>query len=173
MGLFPTRSEAIQRPDQLRKEEYHDFTIGIRLCQTKEDLTLRIDSGDHGNAGLQWQHFDGICVTMLPPFPTPKIAHTKPRFIYVNNDFLLEVYIQESKCKLLPKDLAFWRILCPIHGFDFPVAHFKVISEHFSNDVVGGHNLVLFCQFFSEIIHRVNELIFTIHFLNLCLDLTS
>ena len=173
MVLFPTRSEAIQRPDQLWKEEYHDFTIGIRLCQTKEDLTLRIDSGHHGNAGLQWQHFDWIRVTMLPPFPTPKVAHTKPRFIYVNNDFLLKVYIQKSKRKLLPEDLTFWWILMPIHSFDFPVAHIKVIAEHFSNDVVGGHYLVLFCQFLSEIINWVNELILTIHFLNLCLDLSS
>ena len=90
---------------------------------------------------------------MLPPFLTAKIRHSQPGFVNIDHNFLLKVDFQESKRKLLSEDLAFWRILSPIYSFDFPVAHIKVIAEHFSNDIVGGHNLVLFCQFLSEIIN--------------------
>ena len=93
---------AIKLLQQVDKEHLHDRAVGVGLEKREVDPTSGIKASNHANARLHVLHRHRVLEVAEGPLALPKVHHSKPRLVDVDDNLLKVVYLQEVVGKLVP-----------------------------------------------------------------------
>ena len=158
--VAPGRLNLIELFDKGQKINFHDPWVTIGLSQRHIRITKGIKTHDHRDTRAEGKGWDSVCRTILSPFHPPKVWHTEPSLVDVEEGVSVLPHLDELERPLLAKDEILDWVGMIGSLKDFSITHTKLVGHHSPYEVgfdVHAH-LVLYAP--ADALSWIDNLVF-------------